>query len=84
MNRGWTCPNCGGCYSPTTPQCFNCTGRYSTSSGTELDAIRYLTQETVRPPVDVVSTLTIGDKVFTLEIDGEVKPQKDQDVHTNV
>lgn len=36
MNRGWTCPNCGGCYSPATPQCFNCTGRTSTSGGCEL------------------------------------------------
>ena len=38
MNRGWTCPNCGGCYSPATPQCFNCTGRTSTSGGCELRA----------------------------------------------
>lgn len=31
--KGWQCPICGGVYSPTTPQCFNCTGRtYSTSS----------------------------------------------------
>ncbi len=33
-NQGWICPNCGGCYSPATPQCFNCTGVYASSSGT--------------------------------------------------
>lgn len=24
MNQGWSCPGCGRCYSPTTPQCFTC------------------------------------------------------------
>ena len=24
INSGWSCPGCGRCYSPTTPQCFTC------------------------------------------------------------
>lgn len=49
MNMGWRCPNCGGCYSPTTPQCYNCTGRYSSGSSTNtsadncIDVLKYLT-----------------------------------------
>lgn len=35
-SQGWQCPICGGVYSPYTPQCFNCTGRYSASSSTEI------------------------------------------------
>ena len=34
MNMGWTCPKCGGVFSPTTPQCFNCKGGGSTFVGT--------------------------------------------------
>ena len=38
MNMGWTCPKCGGVFSPTTPQCFNCKGggyttTYPTTTG---------------------------------------------------
>lgn len=50
MSRGWSCPNCGGCYSPATPQCFNCTGRYSTSNGTELRA-PHLSHNSVPPHI---------------------------------
>lgn len=35
VNLGWKCPSCGGCYSPMTPQCYNCTGRTYTSDSCE-------------------------------------------------
>lgn len=25
--QGWECPKCGAVYSPSTPMCFNCTGK---------------------------------------------------------
>lgn len=28
--QGWQCPVCGAVYSPTTPMCYNCTGKYKT------------------------------------------------------
>lgn len=37
--KGWQCPVCGAVYSPTTPMCYNCTGKtytFSTTTG-ELD-----------------------------------------------
>ena len=27
---GWQCPVCGAVYSPTTPMCYNCTGKTKT------------------------------------------------------
>ena len=47
MNRGWTCPNCGGCYSPATPQCFNCTGRTNATSGCCIDPNHWSQQSTL-------------------------------------
>ena len=34
MNQGWSCPGCGKCYSPTTPQCFTCGQPSYTSNNT--------------------------------------------------
>jgi hypothetical protein len=34
MNQGWSCPGCGKCYSPTTPQCFTCGQPVRTSDNT--------------------------------------------------
>ena len=36
--QGWQCPICGAVYSPTTPMCYNCTGKtktYTVSTGTK-------------------------------------------------
>ena len=30
--KGWQCPVCGAVYSPTTPMCYNCTGRTATTT----------------------------------------------------
>lgn len=70
MNRGWMCPNCGGCYSPATPQCFNCTGRTSVSCGTQMDVYHMMTV----PPSPEQATIMIGGKVYYLEVDGQIKP----------
>ena len=35
VNQGWSCPGCGKCYSPTTPQCFTCGQPTYTSNKTE-------------------------------------------------
>ena len=34
MNQGWSCPGCGRCYSPMTPQCFTCGQPSYTSNNT--------------------------------------------------
>ena len=31
--QGWECPKCGGVYSPTTPQCFQCPQATVTTTG---------------------------------------------------
>ena len=36
--QDWQCPVCGAVYSPTTPMCYNCTGKtktYTVSTGTQ-------------------------------------------------
>ena len=30
--QGWQCPICGAVYSPTTPMCYNCTGKTVTTT----------------------------------------------------
>ena len=30
--QGWQCPVCGAVYSPTTPMCYNCTGKTATTT----------------------------------------------------
>ena len=37
MNQGWSCPGCGRCYSPTTPQCFTCGQPTYTSNKTSIE-----------------------------------------------
>ena len=37
--QGWQCPVCGAVYSPTTPMCYNCTGKTYTFSTTTGNAV---------------------------------------------
>ena len=32
--QGWQCPVCGAVYSPSTPMCYNCTGKTTTTTNT--------------------------------------------------
>jgi len=46
--KGWQCPVCGAVYSPTTPMCYNCTGRkpitMSTGTFEAKDMHEYMSQ----------------------------------------
>lgn len=53
--QGWQCPVCGAVYSPSTPMCYNCTGKTATyvsstgkteSSRTESPAVITRKEET--------------------------------------
>lgn len=46
--QGWQCPVCGAVYSPTTPMCWNCTGRKQTVVYTDR------TTQVTRTPEDIL------------------------------
>ena len=60
--QGWQCPICHAVWSPTTPMCYNCTGKektYTVSSGTYKvdDANKYV--ENINTNTNNPSTKTI-------------------------
>lgn len=61
--QGWQCPICGAVYSPTTVQCFNCTGRTKTYT------VSNKVQSVEEYLKDIKRTKEVGDERVIRKID---------------